>query len=169
MGWLYTEGYTKQDVIDDVIRAWPRDNPTNICLNKCIRGNRLWTLWERDVAGDIDRYIVLFLLMKDGGYGWGYKDITESMGPVYYDCPLKYVDASTCDDSYAPEWKGKVRDFHASKRKVKDYIKSLKPGDIVTLKEGCNPDKLTVMSTRPFIGVFGGTRYRISQSHVAIA
>jgi hypothetical protein len=66
--------------------------------------------------GKTERYIGCDLLRKHPGHGWGYKDLTESMHPYYYTCPLSYLETVpvACE-----EWREQVREYHDKKRKSK--------------------------------------------------
>lgn len=45
-----------------------------------------------------------------GDYGFCYKDMDETMGPVYTDCPAKILDLLTpTDNEYANEWRARCR------------------------------------------------------------
>ena len=131
MGWLITAGATKSDVIRDCIRmqGWGEGREGG-AIEHCVRGNVLWTVHViRDVAtkAEVQRFIGCFLLRSDPGYGWGYKDIEESMGPCYYSCPLGYLDMVRCPEdtpsSYAKAWREKVRQYHASHIKLSDGLR----------------------------------------------
>jgi hypothetical protein len=72
-------------------------------------GRHLWSLLE---TPDGRRFINLDLIDKSGDQ-WGYKDMDESCGPCYYDCPLAFLDEATApDNDFANDWRGKVRAFH---------------------------------------------------------
>lgn len=92
-------------------------------VKKCFRGNNLWTIMERLVDGQqVDKFIVLFMLQRWGGYnGWAYKDVEETCGPTYYNCPVSWFDEVPDPGSYATEWREKVR-------KAKDKLRSLTNG-----------------------------------------
>jgi hypothetical protein len=110
----------------------------------------LWTVWEhRRREGAVDRYIGCDLLAGQRGYCWGYKDMEESMGPCYYTCPLKYLDLVPEPDSR----RAKVRAYHAKRR-------ALAVGATVKLVH-CRVPEVTIVSLRPLVGEYAGTRYRI--------
>jgi hypothetical protein len=77
-------------------------------------------------------YGVVWLTSRRGGQ-FGYKDMSEDMGPYYYDCPARLLDQL---DQLAPnapqsaiEWRAKCRAKLAAKRKPRP---KLAPGQIVT-------------------------------------
>jgi hypothetical protein len=95
-----------------------------VLLASCYRGNAYrgvwWSVWEaRTYQGTThipffdDRYILCCVLKCYGGE-WGYKDMTENMGPCYYSCPVGYLDMVPLGrfdgDS---EWRAEVRRVNA--------------------------------------------------------
>lgn len=169
MGWLFTQGQSRREMIDRLTK----DEGPNVSEGKtywyktlaraCV-GNHLWCVMERTVqaeGGEKEsvKFIALFLMQKDKGYGWGYKDMTESMHPYYYTCPMGFLAMAPVANQ---EWRDKVAAHHAQ-RGVK-----LAPGDRVKLREGCKPDQLTIVTVRPLIGVTdGGARFRIPRKMLA--
>ena len=91
------------------------------CLAHCFRGGRfsgvLWAVWERTFSGGeraTERWITCDLLRYQKDYGWGYKDMEESMHPYYYCCPLKYLEMVPIDQYGGhAEWREGVRKHHA--------------------------------------------------------
>ena len=100
MGWTFTCGATKHDIVEEVLgELGHRVIDYRICSN---------TLWFvcRSARGE---YIGCFLLASDGGFGWGYKDMEESMHPYYYDCPLDFLDLAPVA---CAAWRDLVRVYH---------------------------------------------------------
>jgi hypothetical protein len=93
MGWLYTQGQTRKGLIQHLTADWSHSNASHQCLTHCTRGNVLWSVWEvyHRLTGHFERYIRCDLMQCDRSFGWGYKDMDESMHPYYYSCPLKYL------------------------------------------------------------------------------
>jgi len=129
MGWLFRYGSIRKELIDERTQAWEAAGPEGItvrtaCLAHCYRGNRfsgiLWSVWERTfvkngvAAMKAERWIVCDLLRHQAGYGWGFKDMEESMHPFYYSCPLGYLKLVPAEDhGGCPEWRQGVREYHA--------------------------------------------------------
>jgi hypothetical protein len=115
MGWSFGHGDTKQDVINRLTadQKWGTKDGVERhgkCLAKCLRGNILWYVMEitgEDISPE--RFVGCSILGKEKDYGWGSKDMEESMGPCYYSCPLKYFDMVPDPGGYATEWRAKVR------------------------------------------------------------
>jgi hypothetical protein len=83
--------------------------------------------WQED-----QRFLALDLMAGHRNYGWGYKDMDESQGPVEVDCPLSLLAMVPCPTGgYAAGWREKVRAYHEAEKRRK----SLKDGDIITFSE----------------------------------
>lgn len=165
MGYDFIQGYSKRDVIKHITKSsnWTTESGINIdrtCLAKCVRGSILWTV-EFDVrttpAGDAtnETWIGCYILANSKGFGWGYKAMSESVGPVYETCPLAYLD-------YAPvanqSWRDRVVAYHARTKKT------LNIGDRVALV-GSTLAWVKITSVRPLRGVGNdGRLYRIPRN-----
>lgn len=162
MGWTYIQGYDKADIVRELTQ------PDSIKVS-CV-GNHLWQVREHlNDDGTTERYIVLSLLSNDDG-GWGHKDMTEDMGPNYYDCPLSLLKMVPCPDSpYAREWRRKVREHHDRKNALSRMSKSIEVGDIVFFKKRSIPYAEIVSTTgygrrgttRSLTGKYNGQKYRV--------
>ena len=125
MGWLFTRGSTRKDLIEERSKDWERTSGEmlvkTICLAHCYRGGNfsgvLWAVWERTFIGGeqpTERWITCDLLRYQRDYGWGYKDMDESMFPYYFSCPLGYLDMVPIDQYGGnTEWRDCVRRYHA--------------------------------------------------------
>lgn len=80
---------------------------------------------------DQRRSILVNLVVFDK-YEWGYKDMSEDMGPGYHDCPLIILQDVPCpNDKYAIEWPKAVMERYYNENAKKAAIKNLRPGDMV--------------------------------------
>lgn len=130
MGWLFTA--QGRDALVEELLNTPR--PRRRVLEHSLVGNRLWVLFEtsEDDATARERAIMLFLLEHGGNGSWGYKAIHESMGPAYYGCPKRILDRSTCRDGHAVKWRAECAQERADRKRRREYVASLKPGDTFT-------------------------------------
>ena len=118
MGWLYnTRPQSKDSFVQEILDHNFGPSSKFTLLDRSLRGNRLWVLVQ---SHGHDPAIGLFLLQRGRDGCWGYKDLDESSGPYYYDCPLRWL-------NQAPEplmrtgshlgsgrtWRDFVRDHHA--------------------------------------------------------
>lgn len=126
MGWLFGHGQTRAQLIARLTRDEEHDGVTRRCLRHCTSANVLWTVWEVERSDDAPmRYIGCDLLAWDKTCaGWGYKDMCEQMEPLYFSCPLAYLDMVP---PAAPAWREQVRAWHAARSRP------LAPGDVLTL------------------------------------
>lgn len=129
MGWLFTPGSTRRNLIAERTKGWERTTDGMTVkterLAHCYRGGIfsgvLWTVWERTFEKDgeqvqpTERWIGCDLLeYSKRDEGWGYKDMDESVGPFYYSCPLSYLEMVPVVSN--EEWRQCVRDFHERQR-----------------------------------------------------
>lgn len=178
MGWSFEwHERPRKDFIKERLEGWDTDHVTARLIDHSDRGARLWKVYEitwkqGERAGQTYRFISLDLIAKDKGGGWGYKDIDESMGPYYYDCPLRLLDAAmpAPEDKHGLEWRQKVREYHADQAARRRKMRSLKVGDVIDLRPGYSPPRLTVIQVTPrLLGRSdNGGRYRITPSCLAV-
>ncbi len=161
MGWLFTKGSTRKELIAELTANSEYNGVVRRCLRHTAVGNVLWTVWE--VSGHpekgIYRYIGCDLLACQRGFGWGYKNMSESMGPFYYSCPLAYLDMVPVANQ---EWRDKVREYHASRNRVVDI------GDVIVF-EGVSVPEVRVVEKhgRTLVGEYDGKRYVIRPRFMA--
>lgn len=163
MGWLY--GWdSKPDLVRHITRESDNDAARHTIIKKAIRGNNLWTVMEIEnkQKGTTIRLIVLYKLSSYDG-DWGYKSISEDMGPYEVNCPLAYLDlVSPAEEvgSSCAEWRASVRRHHAR-------VDGLKVGAYIALLPTVQVDgPMKVVSMRPFHAVDcnSGCVYRIKRS-----
>lgn len=139
MGWLFTEGLSRKELIKERTQDWAGTTGEAICLAHCTRGNVLWKVWElrpSDPNKPVMRYIACDLIASHGdGYGWGYKDMEESMHPYYYTCPLSYLEMVPAEypNSWNNGWREGVRQYHAKMKARRETARSLAVGDQVEI------------------------------------
>jgi hypothetical protein len=149
MGWTHTEGATRADVINYLTRDGIFGEGAK-CLKKATRGNVLWAVIE--VKPD-DRFILCALLSCEKGFGWGYKDMTESMHPYYYSCPVSFLEMVPVA---CQPWRDGVLAAAAKARR------KFKVGVWYTLP-GRRPNKVRIESVSPLRGRGeDGLLYRVS-------
>jgi len=129
MGWYYSNGSTRKDLIRDLTECREQTNDQGVTvatvkIASCYRGGVfsgvLWTVWERiftrngEQVEPNQRWIACDLMRCDQG-NWGYKPLDESMHPYQYSCPLGYL-AKVPIEEYGgnAEWRDMVRNYHAS-------------------------------------------------------
>ena len=158
MGWTFTSGAERTDIIAERIQAWSNETHAGRTVRHCLKGNVLWTVRELTdkQAETVERYIGCDLLQRQRGFGWGYKDLCESMHPYYYTCPLAYLDMVpvACE-----KWREGVREYHDR------FKRPLRVGATYTLIGRTIPH-VEVISVRPLRGRFNCRTYRVSKSYI---
>lgn len=140
MGWTYHYNTTKDRLIRYLLEphAYTRDDGTEVRiepLKSTVHSTRLWSLWQRTVGEEVERYVVLHLLAADRkNNGYGYKDMDESMGPYHYDCPVTWLDLLTePSNDYARTWREQVRAQAAKDREHKRKVEAMTPGQKILI------------------------------------
>jgi hypothetical protein len=120
MGWLF--GWdTRKSLVDHLITG----NGVKT-IKSCSVGNNLMTVQEyTNKENETIRFACVYLIKgppfgRDDGYGWGYKDVDESMGPCQTAFPLAWLDLlSPTDSQYALDWRKAVRERGEKLRSAK--------------------------------------------------
>lgn len=165
MGWLY--GWAdKQSLIDHLSETQENDSRKWEMLKHTVRGNTYWGVVQitKKSEGVIVKHIICCRLSSSGEkndpYRWGYKDMDESMGPCYYDCPLSYLDIVNEENA---DWRQKVREYHARKSQIRN--RKIEVGKTYELI-GCSIPHITICSVKPLRGHYNGIRYRLHKTRI---
>lgn len=163
MGWLYG-WHDRKSLIRHLTNPKPEWGK---CLAHCLVGNDLWMVMEHAEGtwtGDDKKFICLCMLRGNRNHrdGWGYKDETESMGPIKDSCPLKYL-AMVPDppNEYGRQWREGVQEYHR-RRKQKP-----KEGEVWTLVN-CTIPWVVIEYARQgkLRGYYQGQTYRVKRRHL---
>ena len=173
MGWDFTYGASKQDIIMSVTRNYDETESGYVRETVATRvvGNHLWVVFRignSKTGVTPSNHIVLFLLAKSGG-NWGYKDIAAESHPYYYDCPIGLLALAPVENQ---EWRNGVIAHHAAKSAQHVAMRVLTPGAVITLKEGWSPSgAFEVTSVKPLRAISSVNRrvYRIQPRSIATA
>lgn len=156
MGWTFIQRSTRASVIAEVLSSAFHETVDHV-----IHGNVVYAIKRVPDRADVvpekrgREYIAVFLISGRGepGYRYGYKSLDETMGPCYYDCPLRFLERVPCPDSqHAVEWRAAVRRHHAETASRRRFLRQLRVGDTVTLMDGCRPASLRITSADPLKG-----------------
>lgn len=74
--------------------------------------------------------ILVILIKYDRQSGWGYKVMSEDMGPYYFTCPEKLLKMSSCMKPEAVSWRENCRTYAANEKAGKKFAATLKEGDM---------------------------------------
>lgn len=106
MGWLFGWN-TRKELIENLVSG----NGVKT-LKHCMVGNNMWAVQEYDrTDGTTARFICLYMMQgrNYSGDGWGYKGVSEDMGPTETSCPASYLDLVPDPGGYATEWRARVQ------------------------------------------------------------
>jgi len=113
MGWLI--GWNdRKSLISHLTRGEENETVKQTVIAHQAAGNNLWTVFEQTTkaTGEVKRFIILFMMTGGRNRDWGYKDISESMGPCEVSCPLKYLDmVPVGEGNYSAPWRERVRAY----------------------------------------------------------
>jgi len=135
MGWFFTHGASRKDIIEYLSRPHRSDLSTHSTVARYFRGNTMYAVHEIKAhdGSKMERYACVYLLQRDKD-GWGYKPLEETCGPYYCDMPGKHLDMLTpTDHQWANEWRATCRKRIAA-RKAKRRKPDVKTYDA---GEGC--------------------------------
>lgn len=161
MGWYYGSN-SRRELIAELTRGenngegWSRET-----LRSCTRGNVLWTVEKVSRPEGTERLIGCYLLDRYKRGEWGYKPMSESMGPSYYSCPLGYFkDVPEPPNEWGRKWREKVREENARTGR------KLTVGETVKLTNG---REYVVTKLRPLTGTgkADGLLYKLPRKYLA--
>lgn len=183
MGTYYTRGATRADIIKELLEvSAPRTGDDgNVrarrVLDHAVVGSILYTLECQTLNGHpMPAWIGVTLLTSCGGDA-GYKPMDESMGPYYYTCPLRIIDAADAPvNELARAWREKVRAYHAARRTKaaanRAKLAEIRPGVTLRLPEGFAVRSIRVYSVdgRRIVGqTDAGRLYLMTPRSIAAA
>lgn len=114
MGWSfnYTDRGRKAHI--EELTSPGHFSPEYEPLTHRVVGNNVWQLVLHKPTGR--KFICLDLIAKERNGGWGYKGLSEDMGPCEVNCPLSLLNKATpVTEGYAVGWREKVRAYHAKR------------------------------------------------------
>jgi hypothetical protein len=139
MGWSFGWN-SKQELISYLLKPWG-DKETYTPLAHSCAGNVLWyvTKHQNTETGESVNLILCALLKSSDG--WGYKGMSESVGPYQYTCPLKYLDMAPVAD---PDWRAKVVEYWKGKREARATSNALQVGTKIVLSGNWSVKEFTL-------------------------
>jgi len=112
MGWLFGWN-SREELKTHLLKEQNGYNVLDSALTNL--GRNLWVVFEHPHKY---KFICLFLLAGGKKDGFGYKPVSEDMGPCEVDCPLRFFELAPLHDqsgTYAAKWRGRVKAHHAKK------------------------------------------------------
>lgn len=160
MGWTFTnkDGMTVQKFFE---RQFNYDKPEEKRSAKILRCSATWNvayMAYEVITGEKREVVALVCLIQHvpkakDGYTFGYKDMTECMGPCESKCPKTILEMLTPTESkYASDWRDRCwKRIHerAAKPKVKqgDWIKFEQP---IKFRDGSELDTFVYLKGNDF-------------------
>jgi hypothetical protein len=142
MGWLY-----RHDPINDPVAyltdQFNHDDEHRTCrvLGAARVANTVYMAIECTEKATAKSFVLaaVILISNTQKHGFGYKDMTETMGPCECACPDRIMRllspvADIPNPSYAAEWRARVAAHHKAAAELRTKRASLRPGSIVTLE-----------------------------------
>ena len=158
MGWLF--GFNSPSEIRRDLNS-QRTSTKLLAQKATAYGRHLWSVYETPAG---ERFINLDLIERGHDGVWGYKSMSEDMGPCTYDCPLDLLDlAGETTNEYAKKWRESVRAHHASKSR------KFVPGQLVSLYGKIYRIEDTVKRSYMVRQIENGRSYRMTPKCFAAA
>lgn len=148
MGWTSTDArfYTADGKVNrkaecDALYTWEGEKTKNEVIKSSMRGSVYYaavrTTDKTTGHSEVFAAVCLTSTRRDGGFNFGYKGMTEDMGPCEGDCPKGILVLLTDTESkYAKEWRercwAKIRD----KKQNRQSLASIKIGEIIEFERG---------------------------------
>lgn len=116
MGWstmaMPSEG--ARAFLDGSIYSWVNNGCTHRVIDSCLSGREYYaaieTIDHATGARQVFAGVALISISRRPCEEFGYKGMSEDMGPYYYNCPLRILDKLTpTTNAIALEWRAKCR------------------------------------------------------------
>lgn len=178
MGWTtdidLPTGSTLKAEIDKLLNFENGEHRSKVLASSIVSSTYYAAVEQRGTNGfhAIFAAVILTSASKNryGERSWGYKDMSEDMGPYRYDCPARILDLLTpTENETALQWRASCR--QALQRKSR--CKTLKAGMVVKLHhpmkftDGAEIDTFKIVErlfTRGFAFDHGGRLYKPSKA-----
>ena len=143
MGWLFMRdlgGHSTPRAYLDNQFTYTRDDHRLTVLASSMVGNTYYAAAERvESSGDRQVFAIVCLTRTStgarDGCTFGYKDMTEHMGPCESECPASILDELTdIDSEYAKAWRDRCR-ANLVRRKLQNAKPTPRPGQTIVFDE----------------------------------
>lgn len=170
MGWTYTHKPKGQKILDFFKERWDSEK-IEILDCSTVKKVAYMAMRKKD-TNEVFALVCLINYSREPMYNFGYKDMDETMGPCYYECPERILNLLTPTTfEYAIEWRKKCRERIEEKKRRGKITKgaTVVLNRPVKFSDGCLREKLFVRSARPLRfadSPDGHYLYRVSRSHL---
>ena len=159
MGWTYQhvlvndwrkKSPTMKERKEIIDKMWNDNDGKTAVLKSSMIGSTYYAAINDNRDGNV--FAVIYLTAgadrSDPYFNFGYKDMDETMGPGYCDCPKSILDLLTPTESeWANEWRKRCRE-NLEKKKKGNWLKELPVGGKVIWRNW-NGDEYTLVKTPP--------------------
>ena len=143
MGWSYGR-YRNMKALHEHILSPDRTEANKVIAHASKKfGRELYFVWERPTG---ERHIAVYMCngdKKDGYWMFGYKDMSESMGPTIANCPPSFFDMVPDPGGHATAWRQQCR-ANAARAKA-----TFETGNAVMVGGAADPGPYWVVCKRP--------------------
>ena len=157
MGWLFQSRPLRHETPVDYFRrelTFNRDGVSATVLDAAaVKGTVYAAVQQRNEAEGTDYVFCAVILFKNSERdGFGYKDMTECMGPCEVDCPDRIMRLLSPveqipNSSYAAAWRLRVAENKEKRRAINRMAAQLKPGVTIRLANEASFGKSGVVAT----------------------
>lgn len=131
MGWHFDGDTTKTDCVLGIIKGF-----SHPVLDHAVVGEALYALIDHPTYGPL---IAVYLISYDRkSQQWGYKPMSEDMGPRVLSCPRRILAKSKLQEPNAVQWRLDCEEWHRQQAEKAKARKALKPGTLYQFAVGSN-------------------------------
>ena len=114
MGWTFSESFTPAGIKRELETVIEGATVVGSATTMQRANGEIHSIYWQAIRTPAGAVVICCALLKCDGGEWGYKLMDESMGPNYYDCPLRLLDMASdpMPGTYAADWRAKVRAHH---------------------------------------------------------
>ena len=162
MGWTGIEHHRGKLKADEVRREighnseWDGDNGKHYRqVFTSIKSNAAYGYLEENGIP----ILILVYAIRNGAKEFMFKEMSETAGPCYYDCPQKLLDMVPCPDSpFAIGWRKKVASLKDEKKTKPNFSKTLENDNVVKIDSQETTDHGNIFHIQSIFTPFKGRR-----------
>lgn len=176
MGWTFYDAhfYDSRGRVDrkaecNRLLTWEDETSKHTVLKAVMKGRVHYSAVEVIIKATGERHVDGSVILtssdiRGNGFNFGYKGISENMGPCEQDCPLSILNLLTPTESkWANDWRDACRK-RAEMRKASPKLASLPVGTVIAVTCGSTIYKVKKMAPayqfkRPWYAILGTNHY----------
>ena len=152
MGWLTFPMY--QPVKEWFKESWERNENIEVLDVAIVKYRELYAAIKNKKTDEVFAVIYLLTYSPKSHYNFGYKDMNETMGPFYHNCPERILKLLTpTDNETANRWREHVKETHRKRKLMKQMNgKVLKLSEPISFTNGSHYSCFTKQNKRTYAG-----------------